>query len=207
MALYNVNRIQDLVTANVADITPQNWHRFPSPISKAMTDPVYIPAVTYTGGVYGDDVDTATAATTVAYAPTTQAAKAALPGASPPNAIAGEPDFALAVDITRPRGWLEPDDPYVAPPATPAGDPTISSLAPNTAVAGSPSPLAVVVTGTNFTPWSTLETGGVSSPYVRYESPTKLTILMDPKRSSAGIVVVKVVDHGVKSAGTNFTYT
>lgn len=190
----NVNRIQDAAVANVNEIVPTNWHRFPAPVG-SMT-PEYVRTVTFVGGAYGDDVDTATAASTDAYTPKTQAEKASMM----------VPAGSLAEDITRPRGWVEPDDPYSAKPGVGA-NPTITSLAPNTAVAGSPSPLAVVVTGTNFTPWSTLETGGVVSPYVRYESPTKMTILMDPKRSSAGIVVVKVIDHGVKSAGTNFTYT
>jgi len=31
-------------------------------------------------------------------------------------------------------------------------------------------------------------------------------MLQDP-RSTAGTVVVKVIDHGVKSAGSNFTFT
>ena len=34
-----------------------------------------------------------------------------------------------------------------------------------------------------------------------------MAVLMDPGRSVPGIVVVKVIDHGVKSNGSNFTFT
>jgi hypothetical protein len=64
----------------------------------------------------------------------------------------------------------------------------------------------VTITGTKFTQWSQVETGNVITPYSRYMSATKMAVLMDP-RSTAGTVVVKVIDHGVKSAGSNFTFT
>jgi hypothetical protein len=110
----------------------------------------------------------------------------------------------LATDITAPRGYIAPRDSYAK--AAPAA-PVISSLAPNTAVAGSPSPLAVVVTGTGFTPFTTLLTGGVQTPYATYVSATKMTLLMDPQRSTVGVVAVIARDHSVNSAPVNFTYT
>lgn len=217
----DLNRAQDtpITTLKLMEITPKNWHRFPTPISKAMTDDIYVPTNTWNGGQYGDETVAETNVrvddqTIGDYGPRNLTEALAWPGAPnsvvPSESVTGGQvitaiaDYTASADITAPKGYIGPGDPYSKPmPAAP----TITSLAPNTAVAGSPSPLAVVVTGTGFTQWSTLETGGVASPYVQYESPTKMTILMDPKRSIAGIVVVKVVDHGVKSAGTNFTYT
>lgn len=194
----NVNRIQDAAVANVNEIAPKDWHKFPPPI--AASNPAYVRSLAYSGGVYGDDVDTANA--TLKYEPALGEASSYTPQDQADKAA--QLGTTLAVDITQPRGYIGPRDPY-GTPVPPA--PTITSLAPNTAVAGSPSPLAVVVTGTGFTQWTTLETGGVPSPYAKYVSPTKMTILMDPARSTPGIVVVKVIDHGVKSVGTNFTYT
>ena len=111
----------------------------------------------------------------------------------------------LAQDVTSPRGWIEPREPYGPAPVSPADDPTITSLTPNTAVAGV-TPIWVKITGTKFTQWSTVETGNVVTPYLKYISPTRIDVLMDP-RSTPGIVVVKVIDHGVKSTGSDFTFT
>ena len=188
--------------ASLMSIDPQvNWHRYPLPITAAMTTPAYVPVISYSGGAYGDDIDTATATFAYnaamgeasTYGPKTQAEKAAAMGTT------------LAVDVTSPRGYIEPQESYGAPPVSPADDPTITSLAPNTAVAGV-TPTWVKITGTKFTQWSQVETGNVITPYSKYISPTRIDVLMDP-RSSAGTVVVKVIDHGVKSAGSNFTFT
>jgi hypothetical protein len=77
---------------------------------------------------------------------------------------------------------------------------------PNTAVAGTDPNLVVTITGTGFTPWSTVLSGNFPIP-VRYISPTKLEILQKPKASVAGTVQVVVIDHGVKSAPSNFVFT
>jgi IPT/TIG domain len=187
--------------------------RYPLPITKAMTDRAYLPVYTWNGGVFGDDVYLAKTNTLVDdqgrgdYTPRNQDDKAKLPGASPPNVIAGEPDFVMAVDVARPRGAIDPSEPYpdISSPAEPA--PTITSLSPNTAVAGSPGPLAVIITGTNFTQWSKVVAGGAEVLSAKYVSPTKMTILMNPQVSVPGVITVYVWDHNVASATSNFTYT
>ena len=107
--------------------------------------------------------------------------------------------------MTAPRGWIEPSEPYGPAPVSPTDDPTIASLTPATAVAGV-TPTWTKITGTKFTPYSQVETGNIVTPYSKYLSPTRIDVLMDP-RSSAGTVVVKVIDHGVKSNGSNFVFT
>jgi hypothetical protein len=220
----DLNRAQDtaIATLKLMEIAPVNWHRFPSPISKAMTDDIYLPVYTWNGGIVGDET---VAETNVLvddraigdYGPRNLTEKMAWPGApnsvvpseatSSGQAVTAIVDYTQSTDITVPRGWLEPDDPYAAPPASPAGDPTITSLAPNTGVSGAgKAPTWVTITGTRFTQWSTVETGGVLTPYYKYVSPTRIDMLQDP-RSTPGTVVVKVIDHGVKSAGSNFTFS
>jgi hypothetical protein len=208
----DLNRTNDapLSTLKLMEITPRNWHRFPSPIPAANVARAYQPVYTWNGGVYGDDQILAKTNVLVDdqgrgdYTPRNQDDKAKLPGAAPPNLIAGEPDFTIVTDITAPRGYIGPSDPYSK--TLPAA-PVISSLAPNTAVAGAPSPLSVVVTGTGFTQWTVLIVGNIQTPYVQYVSPTKLVLLMDPARSTPGVVTVVAWDHSVASTASNFTYT
>jgi hypothetical protein len=168
----------------------------PAPITPADLLPAFVRVVTFTGGAFGDDVDQATANTTFAYSPRTQAEKASLM----------VPAGSLAVDVARPRGWIQDDQPYQAPPASPAGDPVISSLAPNTAVAVTGPDVLVTITGLRFTPWSTVRSGNYPIPS-KYVDATHLTILQSPKASVAGVVQVVVTDHDVDSAPSNFTFT
>jgi hypothetical protein len=137
--------------------------------------------------------------------PRTQFAKAALPGAAPPNAIAGEPDFVMVVDVARPRGWIAPNQPYQGNASIPAA-PVVSSLSPNTAAAAS-LPLNVTITGTGFTPFTTVLTGGsnVADPSARYVNATTMTVAI--WKASAGTVSVAVEDHNVLSNAVNFTVT
>ena len=173
----NVNRIQDAAVANVNEIAPKNWHRYPPRVG-SMT-PEYVRVLAYSGGVQGDDVDTATATLKYepalgeasSYTPRTQTEKACGDG---PCGIAGRGHHPAA-RLGRARRSLFGK--------AGRGRQSDHHLAGTEHRRGRvPSPLAVVVTGTNFTPWSTLETGDVASPYASYESPTKMTILMDPKR-------------------------
>jgi hypothetical protein len=186
---------------------------YPAPITAAMLavanqnadKPRYSAAgsADWAGGAIGDDVAVSTANVALArsggganeadYTPRTQAAKA--------TALA----TTIVVDVGRSRGWLEPDDPYAAAPGA-GQNPTITSLAPNTAVAVTGADLVVVITGTNFTPWSTVTSGNYPIP-VRYVSPTKLEIVQKPRSSVAGTVQVVVTDHGVASAPSNFVFT
>ena len=168
----------------------------PAPITPADLLPAFVRVVTFTGGAFGDDVDQATANTTFAYSPRTQAEKASLM----------VPAGSLAVDVARPRGWIQDDQPYQAPPASPAGDPTITSLAPNTAVAGAGGGIVVTINGTGFTPWSTVSSGNYPIPSV-YVSPTVMRIAQFPRNSVAGSVNVVVTDHNVRSAASPFTFT
>ena len=208
----DLNRSNDtpIATLKLMEIPVKNWHIFPGPISAAAVARLYQPVYTWNGGVYGDDQILAKTNVLVDdqgrgdYTPRNQDDKAKLPGTAPPNLIAGEPDFTIVTDITVPRGYIGPKDPYSKP--APAA-PTISSLAPNTIAAGTPSPLSVVVTGTNFTPYTVLIVGNIQTPYVQYFSPTKLVLLMDPARSTPGVVTVVAWDHSVSSTANNFTYT
>lgn len=169
--------------------------RYPVPPPAGSYTPADLPAkaVTYYGGAYGDDVAVSTANATTDYAPKTQVDKAAISG------------MPIAKDVGSPRGFIEPQEPYGPAPVSPTDDPTISSLSPSTGVSGGP-PIWVTITGTKFTQWSQVETGGVITPYSRYRSPTRIDMLQDP-RSTPGTVVVKVIDHDVKSNGSNFTFT
>jgi hypothetical protein len=215
MGLHDLNRAQDTASSvnKLADIVQRDWPTTPSPITSTMLAKGYAPVYTWNGGVYGDDQILAKTNVLVDdrgigdYEPRNQDDKAKMPGASPPNAIAGEPDFVISTVVNRPRGAIDPNEPYptAASPAEPA--PTITSLSPNTAVAGAPSPLAVTVTGTNFTIWTVLIVGNIQTPYFQYFSPTKIVLLMDPARSVAGVITVVASDHSVQSAASNFTYT
>ena len=68
------------------------------------------------------------------------------------------------------------------------------------------SPVAALATGTGFTEWSTVVTGGVNTDYVRYISPTELRVGINAARALPGIIDVAVVDHGVASAPAEFTF-
>ena len=212
-----------LVPANLKDLMSVDNTRVKraiAPISRAMVTPAYVPVYTWNGGQYGDET---VAETNVLvddlgqgdYGPRNLTEAMAWPGA--PNsvvpsestasgqALTSIADYTPSTVVNEPRGWISPQEPYGAAPVSPTDDPTITSLAPNTGVSGQ-NPVWVTITGTKFTQWSWVETGGVYTPYSRYISPTKMAVLMDP-RSSAGTVVVKVVDHDVKSNGSNFTFT
>jgi hypothetical protein len=224
MALFDLNRAQDtpVSTLKLAEIAPKNWHRYPTPISKAMTDEIYVPAYTWNGGAFGDET---VAETNVLvddqaigdYGPRNLTEKMAWPGA--PNsvvpseditdgqAITAIADYTASTVVNSPRGWIDPNEPYGPAPVSPTDDPTVTSLTPNTGVAGAGEPpIWVKITGTKFTPFSTVETGGVNTPYSKYVSATRIDMLQDP-RSTPGTVSVKVIDHGVKSNGVNFTFT
>lgn len=179
--------------------------RYPAPITAAMVLPAYTPVFTWNGGIFGDE---SVSETNVVvddrgigdYGPRNLTEDKL-------NHKVGDPDYVSAIDVGVPRGWIEPNEPYNAPPVSPTDDPTITSLAPNTGVSGAgKAPTWVTITGTKFTAWSTVETGGVVTPYMKYVSPTRIDMLQDP-RSTPGTVVVKVIDHGVKSVGSNFTFT
>jgi hypothetical protein len=191
MALADLNRSNDtpISTLKLAEVPVKNWHRFPARVGPGIP-PVYVPTITYFGGAFGDEIDTATANSTDDYAPKTQAAKAALM----------VPAGALAVDVTRSRGWIEPGQAYGAIPA----DPTLTGIAPATAVHGTAA-VQVTLTGTGFTRFSKVRVDGVSVPFT-YVSPTSLIATVTPK-ATAGTQLVTAVDHSVNTASQNFVVT
>jgi hypothetical protein len=205
MAQFDLNRSNDtpIATLKLNEIVPVNWHRYPPRVATTTlanenaAEPVLTSASgDFVGGVRGDDVDQSTAAVAITdasgraasadYAPRTQAAKASMLGTT------------LAVDIGRARGWIEPDDPYPTGGATVPVAPVVSSIAPTTATAAT-LPLKVTITGTGFTPWSTVLTGGSNVPDSSgtYVSPTQMTVAI--WKASAGTVSVAVEDHNLLS--------
>lgn len=164
--------------------------RYPRPITAAMVTPAYVRAITYKGGQKGDDVFQASANSTESYAPRTQAQKA------------GQLGVAMANDITTPRGWIDPLEPYGAAPAAPV----LTSIAPTTGVHGAAA-MEVTLTGSGFTPASAVYTGGVITPFYQYVSPTQMKVTIDLPKSVAGIIDVRVVDHGLQSAARPYTIT
>jgi hypothetical protein len=202
-----LNRAGDtaIPTLKVMEVTPLNWHKFPAGVVKADSTPQWVRQQTAIGGARGDDVDQATATlltdqipangpnTQVDYSPRNEAQKATAMGTT------------LAVDITRKRGYLEPDDPYPTGGAAVPAAPVVASIAPTTAPA-TQLPLQVTITGTGFTPWSEVLTGGVNTPEPsgRYVSPTKMTVAI--WAASPGTVSVAVEDHNLLS-NTNVLFT
>jgi hypothetical protein len=182
-----------VATAKLVEITPKNWRRYPSVAGS--TTPVAIPTITYTGGATGDDVDTATANSTTPYTglPRTQAEKASLTGNT------------LAVDVARPRGFIAPNQSYLAAGGTAPAAPVVSSIAPTTGTAAT-LPLTVTITGTGFTPYSTVRTGGSATPDAsgKYVSATQMKVAIFA--AAPGAVSVAVEDHDLLS-NVNVVFT
>jgi len=207
---FSVRRAQDpaLAAAVVSEIVPKNWHKFPPVgVPAGGFPPAYVRTNTWNGGVYGDDIVLAKSNVLVDdqgrgdYAPRNQDDKRIA------YAAAGYLGATFAIDISRPRGAIDPAEPYptAASPAEPL--PVITSLSPNTAVAGVTTPLVVVVTGTGFTPWTKLIVGGAEALSARYVSATKMTVQLTPAISVPGVITFIAWDHNVGSAPVNFTYT
>jgi hypothetical protein len=149
-------------------------------------------AVTFTGGAIGDDVAVSTANCTNDFTPRHQTDK---------------PFTGVAQDVGRARGPIAANQPYPVLADTPPQPPTISSLSPSTAVTGPGKPtVAVLIAGTNFTPWSSVTSGNFPIPS-RCLSPTTLEIIQKPSASVPGTVAVVVTDHGIASAPSNFVFT
>lgn len=189
----------------------------PNPITAAMLAPAnaaagyprYNTPGDWSGATYGDDVDQATANVALArqdgsangpdYTPRTQAAKAAAMVPGPNN-----PAFVIVTDVARPRGWIAPNQPYQGNASAPAA-PVVASISPNTGAAAT-LPLQVTITGTGFTPFSTVLTGGsnLPDPSARYVNATTMTVAIF--KATAGTVSVAVEDHNVLS-NTNVVFT
>jgi len=197
MALFDLNRAGDtpIITLKLSEITPKNWRRYPLPDADPVI-PINVPVISYNGGLVGDDVDVATSNATVAYSPRNQTEKA----------TAMVPPGSLVVDVARARGTIASYQRYPVAGDAAVAAPTITSLAPATAVSVTGPELVVTITGTGFTQWSTVKSGGYPIP-VKYISPTQLTIYQNPRVAVAGTVQVVVTDHDVDSAPSNFVFT
>lgn len=172
---------------------------YPKPPPTGSYVPANIPVITYNGGAFGDDVTVSTANATNTYSPRFQGDKITAGNLTPAT--------VMVTDVGRARGAIEPGQAYPNSGTAALTAPTITSLAPNTAVTGPNKPtVAVTITGTGFTQWSTTTSGNFPIP-CRYLSPTTLEIIQKPSASVPGIVSVVVTDHGVASAGSNFTFT
>ena len=192
MALFDLNRAGDtpIATLKLSTIVPKNWHRFP-PRTQPMT-PAYLGDVSYSwpyNGIEGDDVNVATANATGAYEPKNQGNKANMVGNT------------LAVDITTPRGWVDPLEPY-GPPATP----TLASLNPPSLAAVHPD-TSVALIGTNFMASSQIIMNG-NPERTTFISPTELrTIVKATSFTAPGNVPVQVNNAGKLSAVVNLVIT
>jgi len=194
MALFDLNRAGDtpIATLKLSTIVPKNWHRFP-PRTQPMT-PAYLGDVSYSwpyNGIEGDDVNVATANATGAYEPKNQGNKANMVGNT------------LAVDITTPRGWVDPLEPY-GPPATP----TLASLNPTSRVVAPTADLSLTLTGTNFMPSSQIKFAG-NFERTTYVSPTELKTLIRGTMFTGvdPAIPVQVVNGGIASNIVNFAIT
>jgi len=216
MAHYDLNRAQDtpIATLKVADIVPKNWHRFPPRVA-SMTKPNpneakprYLGAgatADWQGGDRGDDVDEASANVVKVDANNTT-----IPNYSPRNQeeVATKWGTTMAPDISRPRGTIDPREPYPTVGFTPVEDPVLTTVTPSTAVAGTQKITALVV-GTGFTQWTQLRVGGQSrlSLTSEYISPTLMNVLVDPSQAPAATYKLQAVDHDVESNELDFILT
>ena len=204
MALADLNRSNDtpIATLKLAEITPKNWHRFPPRVVSAAK--AYEPVYTWSGGkpltAPHTPVEHGSANVVIddrgigEYSPRTQADKATLLG------------VGFANPINTPFGSIEPQDPYPVAGSPAPAVPTLTSLAPNTAVVGQPS-IIVKAIGTGFTPYSVVEVGGTNYAPTTYVSPTELRFVVDTMKSVPGTITVKVLEHNIKTAAVNFTLT
>jgi len=207
MALADLNRSNDtpIATLKLAEITPKDWPTNPSPVgSLALANqnaakPRYSSMTDWAGGAVGDDVNQATAAVTIArsggganepdYTPRTQADRATQLGTT------------LAVDVARARGWIEPRQPYGPVPAAPV----VASISPTTAPQAS-LPLMVTITGTGFSVWSQVYTGGMPTPEAKAVFVNATTMKVPIWAAAPGTVSIAVKDHNVLS-NTDILFT
>lgn len=161
----------------------------PAPITLADLRPIYVPVVAYLVGLAGDDVNVATATATTAYQPRNQGEKADMLGLPPAN------------DVTTPRGWIDPAEPYNAAPV-----PTVTSLAPATRVHAPTADIVVTVTGTNFLPDSVVYFGP-SMMRTTYNSPTQLSaVLKGTLFTGVDPAVPVTVQNADKVSNANITF-
>lgn len=178
----------------------------PAPITAAMLTPAnanvgkprYNGMTDWAGGNYGDDVTYASAtvalanssggANEAAYTPRTQSEKGAMM----------TPALTIAKDVGVPRGSIAPSQPYPKTGDPAPAAPVVTSLSPTTAPAVQ-LPLMVTITGTGFTPWSTVYTGGSSLPDAKAVYVSSTTMRVPIWAAVPGTVSVSVKDHDIMS--------
>lgn len=188
----------------------------PNPITAAMVTPAnvnvgkprYNTPGDWAGGVYGNDpgrADTVaglnphTAMVSLASASGGAAEADYTPRSQNAKLSAGNLTGVVATtDTGRDRGWISPQQPYQGNASAPAA-PVVSSLSPSTGAAAA-LPITVTITGTGFTPYSSVHTGGQGSgaQSARYLSPTQMQVTIQPG-TTAGTVSIAVNDHSVLS--------
>jgi hypothetical protein len=168
---------------------------YPLPITRAMVTPAYLGDVTYNwpyNGLYGNDVNVATANATGPYEPKNQGNKANMLGDA----------NRLAVDITTPSGWIDPKEGY-----GPAPTPTLTGLIPSSRVVAPTDDLSVELIGSNFMPSSQIEVAG-HIERTTYVSPSVLkTLFRGTVFTGPGVLPVRVFNDDKASGVQNFTIT
>lgn len=212
MAQFDLNRSNDtpIATLLLNEIAPEIWPTLPLPVADMdpanpnFGKPRYDSMTDWAGGTEGDDVSGATASQSVASAaPTTVE-----PYVPVNQAHKGEimvPPTALAVDVTTPRGWIGPLDPY-----GPAPVPVLTAIDPTEHEVGPGDPFVLTVTGSDFLPGSIIVFGnnplGERTTFV---SSTELTTIIQPDLfpNPDPAVVVKVRTADQESDEIAFAFT
>jgi hypothetical protein len=213
MAQFDLNRSNDtpIPTLLLNQIEPIDWRRFPPPVEDMdpananIGRPTYDSMTDWYGGLFGDDVSVAAASQSIGnrsggadedpYAPVNQAHRAEIM----------VPPTSLAVDVTWPRGWIGPLDPY-GPPPTPA----VTSIDPASHEVGPGAPFILTVTGTNFLPGSVILFGNNTlGERTTFVSETTLTTIVQPDLfpNPDPAVKVRVRTGGVESNSVDFEFT
>lgn len=157
-------------------------------------------AADWSNGVTGDDTKTSKASVALISADGDVAEPDYTPRIYPDkvamaNLTAGT---VRVTDISRARGYIAPTDPYrnAASPALAA--PVVSSISPTTGAAAT-LPLLVTITGTGFTVWSRVYTGGAALPDNSAKFVNATTMTVPIWAAAPGTVSVAVMDHDVLS--------
>lgn len=131
-----------------------------------------------------------------------------------PSTTVVDPDWytdavARGVLVVLPGTYASDGDAYTVQGVSrpvPTGPPVVSSLAPDTAAVTDP-PMAVLITGSDFTRECRVSFGGATPP-TSFHSDTELEVEINPADWSAGVIQVLVAwsDRGPSDA-VPFTFT
>lgn len=206
LQLFDLNRANDtpIATLMLSEIAPGTRRPL---LPDAGSTRVFIPQFTTEGGAVGDDVDQATATAMVDIS-TPNAPLTSFPQPGSPRNLAeraANTGNTLSVDVARARGRVAPYQPYPVASDPPLPPPVITTLTPATAAINTDT-VVVTITGTGFSNWSTVSSGGFPIPSQFVDS-THLRIIQKPWASVPGTVQIVVTDHNVRSAPADFVFT